>query len=446
MTSFILYTIQSSLVFICLFGLYKALFNKVTFHHLNRTILVALPLIALLAPLTYLVVPTAPEPIIRVTATFNELVMEGGNTISQTFQKSTATSFPIDKVLITAYLLGIVVLLVRMLRSVRGVLKLKGQSITKTQDGYQLVYSNLPQAFSFFNWVFIPNGANRDNNSLMLEHEIAHIRLKHSLDVFLAELYIMLFWFNPLVYTYRKALKSIHEYQADAWVLRGDVKTSGYLQALLQNIEAQTTHNLYSYFNQSLIKKRITMMTKKPTSKLYKLTYFVFLAGVVLISTAFTKPRFVSHLLDHSIAPMTNIVPVKHNSPPSLFPVKNRGMQDITSHHGKTFRHPVTKKLIHHHGIDIRAAEGTPVIATADGTVVEASDRNDWGNLIIIHHSDGYQTRYAHLKGFAIKAKQTVKKGQVIGYVGSTGLSRAPHLHYEVRLNNKTLNPLDFIK
>ena len=442
MTSFILYIIQSSLVFICLFGLYKALFSKVTFHHLNRAILVALPLMALLAPLTYLVVPTAPQPIVQVTATFNELVVEGGQAISQTFQASAANSFPVSKVLIAAYLIGVIVLLIRMSQSVWGVLKLKKQANTKTQDGYQLVYSNLPQAFSFFNWVFIP----KDNNRLMLEHEIAHIRLRHSVDVFLAELYIMLFWFNPLVYVYRKALKSIHEYQADAWVLKGNVKTSGYLQALLQNIEAQTTNNLYSYFNQSLIKKRITMMTKKPTSKLYKLTYFVFLAGVVLISTAFTKPRFVSHLLDHSIAPVANAVSVVHSTPPSLFPVKNRSKQDITSYYGTKHRHPVTKKLIHHHGIDIRATEGTPVIATADGTVVEASDRNDWGNLIIIHHSDGYQTRYAHLKGFAIKAKQTVKKGQVIGYVGSTGLSKGPHLHYEVRRNDKTLNPLNFIK
>lgn len=447
MTDFILYMAQSSMVFICLFCLYKVLFNKVTFHHLNRGILVAIPLIALLAPWTYLIIPTTPVPMVQVTTTFNEFVVESGKTISQTFTESAVTSSFIVTGLIYSYGLVCLLLFGKMMHSIWLVVRLKKQSATKKREGYQLVASHLPQAFSFFNWIFIPHSLTKENDSLIIEHEKAHIRLGHSLDIFLSEVYIILFWFNPLVYAYRKSLKSIHEYQADAWVLKGDVKTSSYLQALLQNIEVQTTHNLYTYFNQSLIKKRIDMITKRPTRKSYKFTYVLFLASIVFISAAFTKPRLVSDLLATAAIPqLTNTAAVIKHRPPSLFPVKNGNKQDITSFYGKVHRKPQSNKLLKHQGIDIRATIGTPVLATADGIVVKASDDKGWGNLVIINHENNYQTRYAHLKGFATQAKKAVKKGDIIGYVGNTGLSFGPHLHYEVRLNDKTLNPLNFIK
>ncbi|OJJ17715.1 hypothetical protein BKI52_28035 [marine bacterium AO1-C] len=446
MTSFILYIVQSSIVFTGLFCLYKVLFSKSTFHRLNRGILVALPFIALLAPFTYLIAPTSPTPIGQVSIVFNEFVAESSKTISQTLHKTSSKSFSITTLLVYAYILGSIILFVKMVHSVWWVIKLKKQSQTQIQDGYQLVFSPLPQAFSFFNWIFVPQGKSQNSDDLIIAHEKAHIQLKHSIDVFFSELYILLFWFNPLVYTYRKSLKSIHEYQADAWVLQGNVKTSSYLQALLHNIQVQSSSNLYHYFNQSLLKKRIDMITKKPTRTLYKLTYLVFLASVVLISAAFTKPRLVSNLITPTPLPtFSQGVQISATDPPSLFPIKNSGKQDITSYFGKARRHPITHKIHAHHGIDIRAKKGTPIIATADGIVVKASDRKDWGNLIIINHAGNYQTRYAHLQGFNVKVKQSVKKGQIIGYVGNTGLSSGPHLHYELRKNDRPINPLKFI-
>lgn len=446
MTNFILYLVQSSVVFTGLFCLYKILFSQSTFHRFNRGILVALPFIALLTPFTYLVVPTTATPMGQVSLALNEFVVESGKNISHTVHQTTTHTFDLVPWLLGVYLLGSICLLIRTIHSLWWVIRLKQKSESQAHDGYHLVVSPLPQAFSFFNWIFVPQAQPHPPNDLMVAHEKVHIRLKHSIDVCLSELYILLFWFNPLVYLYRKSLKSIHEYQADAWVLQGEVKTSSYLQALLQNIQVQSSHRLYHYFNQSLIKKRIDMITKKPTRTLYKLTYLLFLAGIVLVSAAFTKPRLMSDLL--ASGPASSLVPstVTTNNPPSLFPIKNANKQHITSHFGKMHRHPHNGKLIKHRGIDIRATEGTPVIATADGVVVKASDGKNWGNLIIINHAGNYQTRYAHLQGFAVKAKQVVKKGDIIGYTGNTGLSRGPHLHYELRQNNQPLNPLKFIK
>ncbi|HEX7705577.1 MAG TPA: M23 family metallopeptidase [Thermoanaerobaculia bacterium] len=106
---------------------------------------------------------------------------------------------------------------------------------------------------------------------------------------------------------------------------------------------------------------------------------------------------------------------------------------------------PFTRQPGQHNAIDISSAVGQPVRAPADGIVVKAEWANGYGNVIYISHGYGYSTRYGHLHGFAVKAGARVKRGDVIGYVGSTGRSTGPHLHYEVRVNNNPVNPLEYI-
>lgn len=99
-----------------------------------------------------------------------------------------------------------------------------------------------------------------------------------------------------------------------------------------------------------------------------------------------------------------------------------------------------------HTGIDFTAPRGTPVYATADGVVVSpnAEGGSGYGVTVVVNHGFGYQTLYGHLSRLGCKVGQKVKRGQVIGYVGSSGLSVAPHLHYEVIKNGKKINPVNF--
>jgi murein DD-endopeptidase MepM/ murein hydrolase activator NlpD len=106
---------------------------------------------------------------------------------------------------------------------------------------------------------------------------------------------------------------------------------------------------------------------------------------------------------------------------------------------------PFTGEAGFHQGIDISTDKGTPVLATADGLVVSASYGGDYGNLVVLKHQFGLSTRYAHLSGFAVKAGQRIKRGEVIGYVGSTGRSTGAHLHYEIMANGHLLNPLQLL-
>ena len=106
---------------------------------------------------------------------------------------------------------------------------------------------------------------------------------------------------------------------------------------------------------------------------------------------------------------------------------------------------PFTGETDFHPGLDISADTGTPVYATASGTVELASSSGDYGNLVVLNHGFGLVTRYGHLSRFAVQAGQRVARGDVIGYVGATGRATGPHLHYEVLANGKLLNPLQLL-
>ncbi|MGD8278349.1 MAG: M23 family metallopeptidase [Gemmatimonadota bacterium] len=122
----------------------------------------------------------------------------------------------------------------------------------------------------------------------------------------------------------------------------------------------------------------------------------------------------------------------------SRYPVDFR----ITSNFSNRRYHPVLGIYRGHYGTDFGAPSGTPVHATADGTVIFAGRNGSYGNLVKIRHMSGYETRYAHLRGFAsgIRAGVRVKQKQVIGYVGMTGLATGVHLHYELRRNGQPIN------
>jgi murein DD-endopeptidase MepM/ murein hydrolase activator NlpD len=132
----------------------------------------------------------------------------------------------------------------------------------------------------------------------------------------------------------------------------------------------------------------------------------------------------------------------KHiRSTPTVWPL----LGVIGSHYGNRLD-PFTGDADVHLGVDIVAGKGTPVKATADGIVRVAQLRSEYGNLVVLEHPNGFTTRYGHLSGFKVSQGQTVRKNDVIGYVGMTGRATAPHLHYEVRLRDKAVNPRPYLR
>ena len=129
---------------------------------------------------------------------------------------------------------------------------------------------------------------------------------------------------------------------------------------------------------------------------------------------------------------------------PAIQPISNKDLRHQPSGFGWR-THPIYKTAEFHPGMDFAAAQGTEIYATGDGTVERADAlAQGYGNHVVINHGYGYKTLYGHMNSMVVRAGQQVKRGQLIGYVGSTGLSTAPHVHYEVVKAGEKMNPINY--
>jgi TonB family protein len=284
------YILEVSLCWFLFFGFYHFLLRKETFFDINRMfLLLALGLgltLPLMRPVLGLLFETSPA----YSFTIGELTAQtvGVETIN------TANNWNISSVIFSIYLLGVGLLTFRLVHNLFKIYQLKQQGTLLFKDNYSIIeISELGMPFSFGKYLFVPIQFQIDatDEQKIIKHELVHIREKHTLDIILVEILTILFWFNPLLQLFQTALKEVHEYAADKEVLRSTpVKNYGHLllQQAFPNIELQLIHN----FNQSQLKKRIKMMTKKPSTKSAFLKYMFIAPVVIAISILFSAYTF----------------------------------------------------------------------------------------------------------------------------------------------------------
>jgi murein DD-endopeptidase MepM/ murein hydrolase activator NlpD len=130
---------------------------------------------------------------------------------------------------------------------------------------------------------------------------------------------------------------------------------------------------------------------------------------------------------------------------PAIMPINHKDLIHTISSNFGWRTHPIYKTQQFHPGMDFAYPQGTPIYASGDGLIETADDMaQGYGNHVVINHGFGYQTLYGHMSKIAVHANQKVNRGQLIGYVGSTGLSTGPHLHYEVIKNGEKVNPINY--
>jgi murein DD-endopeptidase MepM/ murein hydrolase activator NlpD len=132
---------------------------------------------------------------------------------------------------------------------------------------------------------------------------------------------------------------------------------------------------------------------------------------------------------------------IKANSAPNLWPVEGQ----VTGSFGERID-PFNGEGAFHSGVDISSAYGNRIVAPADGVVTFTDSMGGYGKAIVIDHGNGISTRYGHLSGFAVTSGQAVHRGDIIGFVGESGRSTGPHLHYEVRINDTPVNPYKYLR
>lgn len=338
-------------------------------------------------------------------------------------------SITLFQVLSVIYFTGIALLFFKLLFS-----SIRIVSVLKNAETYQVgkkkivnIDSLVP--FSFFNFIFLPKS---ERSTMIIEHELAHVRQLHWIDLVLSEIAFLLLWFNPFVVLYKRSLKLQHEYLADSSVIAHPNRIETYLGCMLRQIQVVSCNGLTSQFYCKTIKKRIVMITKNKTSRKYISVYLLVLPLLCLLLFAF-----------RSSDSNTGKVTLADNVP-SISPVDAKKVTSMTGF--GNIINPFTKKKDFHRGIDFAIAEGQDIVSPADGIIVEANFDAKLGNYMMIKHSDIYSSYYAHFKKVLVKVGDNVKKGQVVAITGNTGTrSTGPHLHYEIIKSGARIDPKRYL-
>lgn len=441
MNSFIIYILESGVSISLFYIFYELFLKRDTWFRFNRYFLLFGLLFSLIVPLLEFSV-TSELVNSQNQFEFNEYV--GITTTVDALESSALQVLPKINFLLLFYVLIIGVFAVRLFYQFFKIIKTIHANEIINYSNYKLVLlkkSSTP--FSFLNYIFIDKDdfGSIGSNELLL-HEITHVKQKHSFDVILLEIILVLQWFNPFIYRYRQAFKEIHEYLADRGVLIKKNDKIAYQKLILGQIEKSLNVRLASQFNYSLTKNRIHMMTRIKSGKFSKLKALLALPLVAVLLMAFTVNLGSEiNIKDQSIAQK---VEKSSKDIPSIFPVKKVEGVKISSGFGMRI-HPISKKKMMHNAVDIKAPEGTPVFATAEGLVRKVKQNHTegegYGRYIIIDHANGYSTLYSQLSAYNVKEGQEVKQGDVIGYVGSSGLSTGSHLHYEIKKDGENVDP-----
>lgn len=295
MNEFILYLLKASLGIIIFYLVYWTFLRKETFFNANRIFLISSLLASVILPLigfTY---------ITYVSSTNNENIFVELNKNIQSISdlginaNSNSSGINWQNILLTIYLSGLIIFLLRLVWQSIELLVLVIKNGITPSNGMSIVENNkygLP--FSFFNIVFInPKFHFGTDLTNILAHEKVHIRENHWFDLFIVELFTVIFWFNPFVWLFERSIKQNHEYLADEGVLAQGFSVGRYQAILLNQLMGMQIIGITNNLNYSLNKKRMKMMTKIKTPKIRAYKIFLALPAVALLILAFAKPAYV---------------------------------------------------------------------------------------------------------------------------------------------------------
>lgn len=224
----------------------------------------------------------------------------------------------------------------------------------------------------------------------------------------------------------------VAEYDSLAMVVENVVERDKNIFAIMFDSEP---YNFDSEYNNERVDLRVTLDNKSNGEMSDMLTH----------SVSNLEQKMAS--LEQSYATLDNDLRQlgsKRNNVPSIQPVTNHELTLLTAAYG-TLMHPFYRTLQHHQGVDYAVPEGTRVFATADGIVKEIKGKSSTSGItVVIDHRNGYTTSYSHLQSVKVKRGRRVQRGEIIALSGNSGLSLAPHLHYEVRYNGMRVDPIHY--
>ena len=305
MGAFFVYILKSAICLVLFYLGYRLLLNRDTFHRFNRYALLSGFVLAALLPFVRVAVEQ-PSPLGQAMYDMEEW-MRLATPVEPAAVASPAFSF--YSIGLAIYLVGMLFFAVRFLWGVASLIRLiRAGRRERLADGSWLVLHRLPLApFSWLRYIFLAEKDLLSKPELILAHEQAHIRMRHTWDLLFTELFLWLQWFNPAAWLLRKELQSVHEFEADAAVLGMGYDNKEYKLLLIEKAVGTSRYTLANSFNHSSLINRITMMQKRKSNPWARMKYAFVLPVAATAMAAFARPEISRQMAEISSAKITDL-------------------------------------------------------------------------------------------------------------------------------------------
>ena len=306
---FFVYILKTSLCLAVFYLFYRLLLSKETFHRFNRWALLGMLLLSCVIPLIEVTTHEATDMSQPFLSLEEMLAMAEPAPVME----EVSTPFPWRALLLLVYLVGIGFFFVRHLWSLGRMLRLLRASKKESmEDGITLyIHEDKNVApFSWMNNIAISKDDLEENGDAVLTHERAHIRNRHSWDLLLAEGCIFFQWFNPAAWLLKQELQTVHEYEADEWVIENGIDAKTYQLLIIKKAVGARLYSIANSFNHSSLKKRITMMIKKKSNPWARMKCLVALPLAAVAVAAFARPEVSNELDEISSAKVNDLTSI----------------------------------------------------------------------------------------------------------------------------------------
>ena len=298
MFNFLVYLAESALCLAALYLVYKVAMSNDTLHRLNRVLLLGSVVLSAVLPLCRLKIVREYDPVPALsTIAIDDMV------VADVAELGIDYISLLKDLAVVIFILGVAFMLVRLAVGIYSVWRLihSGEMSVIEEDVTLTVVSQLSSPFSWFGHIVASQSDVQEYRRMILSHELAHIRLRHSWDVMAVDLALCLWWFNPAMWLLRRELQSLHEYQADDAVLRDGVDAKTYQMLLIKRAVGSRLHSVANCLNHSNLKNRITMMCKKTSSRWAATKALLVVPMVAVALSAFATTVYVPRELQDKV-------------------------------------------------------------------------------------------------------------------------------------------------
>ena len=299
MFEFLVYLGQSALCLAALYLIYKVAMSHETLHIFNRVVLLGSIILSALLPLCRVKIVKEYDvlPTVKTIEVDDMVVVDNVPELGIDFVSL------FKDIAVALFALGFLFMLLRLVVSIYSVWRLvhSGRMSVIEEDVTLTVVSKLSTPFSWFGHIVASEEDMREYRDMILSHELAHIRLRHSWDVLFADLALCLWWFNPAMWLLRRELQSLHEYQADEAVINNGVNAKNYQMLLIKRAAGARLHSVANCLNHSNLKNRITMMCKKTSSRWAATKALLVLPVVAVSLSAFATTVYVPREVQNKV-------------------------------------------------------------------------------------------------------------------------------------------------